>query len=300
MLSGIDPAAERFLYDINRIKARGDRAQRQISSGYRVTQPSDDPGAVPEIIHGQTGLDRVRQVQRNLGQLKAETDAAERALQAAVALLDRVSVLASQGASSTVTADTRAVLAGEVGAVLERLVEAANTSVNNRFVFAGDLDQTLPYSLDPTLTDGVSIYAGGPATREAEGVNGGRFAVSRNAETIFQNGSEANVFGTVNELRSALEANDEPAIWNALAKLAPARQHLNRQLAFYGTVQNRVDGELASASAAVLDFQQTIARLRETDLVEASLELVQSRTGLEAALSARARLPRASLFDYLG
>ncbi|MFN0171829.1 MAG: hypothetical protein ACKV22_35905 [Bryobacteraceae bacterium] len=300
MISGIDPTTDRFLFDLERIRSRGERAARQITSGYRVSRPSDDPSAVPEIINTQSRLDHLEQLTHNLGRIQTETDGAEKGLQSAVKLLDQISVWASQGATSTTTAGTRQMLAGQVGATLDRLVAIANTDVGGRLVFAGDADQVEPYGVDWTLADGVTSYAGTAATRDAEDFSGGRFRVARTAEEIFQTSGDGNVFGAVAGLKTALAANDQAAIEAALSRLAASRDHLNGQLAFYGGVQSRIQAELDAASAGRLDQQATLTRLRETDLTEASLELVQSRTGLEAALAARSARPRSTLFDYLG
>ncbi len=300
MIHGIDPSTGRFLFDLERIRSRGERAEREITSGYRVSRPSDDPSVLPEVIEAQSRLDHLDQFANNLGRVQAETDGAEKALQSAVKLLDQISVWGSQGATSTASADTRQVLAGQIGATLERLVSVANTEVGGRLVFAGDADQVVPYGVDWTLTDGVTAYAGAAATREAEGADGGRFRVARSAEEIFQTSGDGNVFGAVAALKTALESYDQDAIETALSRLAPARAHLNGQLAFYGGVQSRIQAELDSGSSERLSHQAAITRLRETDLTEASLELVQSRTGLEAALAARSGRLRSTLFDYLG
>ena len=50
MLSSLDPSAQQFLNELNRIGDRMGRAQRQVTTGRRVAQLSDAPEAVPLIL----------------------------------------------------------------------------------------------------------------------------------------------------------------------------------------------------------------------------------------------------------
>ena len=49
-----------------------------------------------------------------------------------------------------------------------------------------------------------------------------------------------------------------------------------------------------------LSLNTSLAALREADLVGASLDLNDAKLSLDAAFSARAKVPRTSLFDFLG
>ena len=232
--------------------------------------------------------------------MQLETDVAEKALSSATLLLDRATTLASQGAGTMATAESRRILAAEVTSLLERLVAVANTTASGRYLFSGDGDQIAPYSLDLTATNGVTAYAGSAATRQIEDPSGSRFAVSRSARDIFESATATNIFATINGLRVALTNNDQPGIAAALGGLRGASDQMNQELSFYGTAQNQIAGALASARAQELGFRVALARIRDADPVEASLELSQTNTHREAAFLARARAPRTTLFDYLG
>ena len=50
MINSINPSADSFLADIDRLQARSQSAQQQLSSGRRVSKPSDDPVAAADIV----------------------------------------------------------------------------------------------------------------------------------------------------------------------------------------------------------------------------------------------------------
>ncbi len=300
MINSINPSADNFLVDINRLEARSERAQRQLSSGLRVSQPSDDPDQISNILQLSSSVARNNQIGVNLGLVKAEVDGSSQTLSSAVATLEKVSVLGAQGANFTQTDQTRTALASEVQGLLEQLVAAANTSVGGRFVFSGDSDQTQPYTLDLTTATGVTAYAGSAATRQVEDPRGGTFQVSQTAQQIFDAPGAASVFGAVNSLRVALLANDQAGVTAAVGALSTAHDHLGQSLSYYGSIQNEVDGGISQVKTIGLRLATNLSALRDADLVAASIELNDAKLSLDAAFSARAKVPRRSLFDFLG
>ena len=66
MINSINPSADSFLADIDRLQAKSDRAQRQLSSGLRVTKASDDPDQVASMLDISASLARNEQIGVNL------------------------------------------------------------------------------------------------------------------------------------------------------------------------------------------------------------------------------------------
>src|SRR5690348_5430827 len=104
MINSINPSADNFLLDIDRLQARADRAQRELSSGLRVIQPSDDPDRVAAIVQLGADIARNQQIGRNLDDVKIESDTAEQTLQAALSTLEQINVIGAQGANFDKTA----------------------------------------------------------------------------------------------------------------------------------------------------------------------------------------------------
>lgn len=301
MLRRVDPETERFLDDLARIKDRLARAQREVSSGRRLNQPSDDPDQVSQLLMLRSELAATEQIRFNLGRVTAEVNTAEQTLSAAVERLDRAAVLGSQGAGSTATAEQRLLVAREVEALLEQMVNLADTTVEGRYIFSGNADGQIAYTLDWTQSYPVSAYLGSAATRTIAGPGGQRIAVAKTAAEIFDNPDPAkNVFQALNNLRTALLANDQAGIGAALAQIRTASVHLNDELAFYGTVQNQLAAATEAARKEELRLKTRISEIQDADLTESIVAMNEARFQQEVALSARARMPRTSLFDYLG
>jgi flagellar hook-associated protein 3 FlgL len=263
---------------------------------------------VSDILSLRANISRNTQVASNLSSVKTEVDTAEQALSNAEQFVERARTLATQGATGTQTAQTRASIAQEVQSIQDQLISLANTQVGTRYVFGGDADQSATYAADtvnPDVNGGAVQLTATQATRQIEDPLGNTFTVDRTAQQIFDDqnpdGTPAadNVFTAVNQLRVALQANDTPGIENSLTALATAGDSLNQQLGFYGAAQNRVQAATDMSQQVGLEYQTALSGKQDADMTAAILELTQGQIQEQASLSARAKRPQTSLFDYL-
>ena len=307
MLRPLDASTQKFLDDLGQINRRLDRAQREVTSGLRVRDVSDDPDHVTNILQLRTEIEQTVQVGRNLGRVRAEVDAAENALQSAVGIMEQVTTAGTQGAGLDMTAERRRMIAYQVDSFLEEMVVVSGTTVEGRYVFSGDNDGQVPFSLDPafqtdtSMVNPVSNYLAGSATRQISHPSGLRFGVSRDAGQIFDNPDPArNVFDVINELRTALRSDNDDAIKAVLEKTKAVETHLNTQLSFYGTVQNQVQQATDFGRKQELRLKTRLSEIEEADLTESILELNQAKYQQEVAMTTHSKLRKTSLFDYLG
>jgi flagellar hook-associated protein 3 FlgL len=305
MIPSVNPAAQLFLADLSRIQSQIDTAQRQVSSGLKISQPSDAPDELEGLMRVRADLARNQQVTNNLSEVKSEVDTSEQALQTATQIMDRVSTLAAQGVTSTATAAGRQSIAQEVTGLLQQLVGLSQTAVQGRYVFSGDQSQSPSYSLDLNAPNGVDRLLTTTSTRQIADATGVSFTVAMTAQDIFdhRNPDDStatdNVFAAVNSLRVTLQNNDQAGISNALNSLHTANSYLNTQLSFYGTVQNRIQGAQDYSSSYQVQLQTDLSNIQDADITQAALALTQGNTQLNTALAAEAKVPHTSLFDFL-
>ena len=306
MIQNLNPSAELFLANLARVQSQIDQAESQISSGLKISQPSDAPDQLEGLMRMRADLARNTQVSTNLAEVKSETDTAEKSLETATQLMDQAVSLGAEGASGTQTASGRQTMALQVQGILEQLVGLSQTAVQGRFVFSGDQDQSFSYDLNLSNANGVNRLLTTQATRQVTDASGISFTVALTAQNIFDHRNPDdtlaadNVFAAVNSLRVSLQANDQAGINTALTSLHTANDYLNSQLAFYGSVQNRVQDAQTFASQQNVQLQTALSQTQDADIAQAAVSLTQSQTQRQAALQAQAARPRTSLFDFLG
>jgi flagellar hook-associated protein 3 FlgL len=300
MISTLSPAAQSFLTGLDAIQQRAQRAQLQLTTGMKINNVSDAPDSIANLWQTRSNLDMVQQIQSNLDRVQTEVNTAESVLQSAVTIMERAQTLGTQGANALTDASTRKNLADELGSILQQLVSTANTTVEGRYIFSGDSDQQAPYTIDLTQANPVSAYLGSPSTRQIQAPDGSLFTVGATAQQVFDSANaQQSVFGSVNSLRQALLDNDDQAILAAIGDVTSANSYLNQQLAYYGSIQNRVQSSLDFSQNYETQLKAQLSGIQDADEAESITELTQAQTQLQAALVSRAQLPRTSLFDFL-
>jgi flagellar hook-associated protein 3 FlgL len=301
-----NPAARIFLADITQLQSATNNASEQVSSGYKVTQASDDPDQISDLLQLEANLQSNNQITTNLSNVKAQVDTGESALNSAVQFVQQAISLGTEGANSITTAAQQQTLAQQVQDIQSQLVAIANTNVNGTYIFSGDDGSSPSYQLDSTSPTGVDRLITTQATQQIEDTNGVAFSIGETAQTIFDNRNPDdtvaanNVFSAINSLQVALTSNNTAGVTTALASLQTASAYLDQQQAFYGTVQVQVATSTTAAQTQNISLTAQIGGIRDADLTQAATQLTQGQTAETAAYSAQAELPNKSLFDYLG
>jgi flagellar hook-associated protein 3 FlgL len=300
MISSLNPAAQQFLNGINQVQQQANQAQQQITSGLRIATVSDAPGDVSQLLQTEATLSTAQQIDKNLVNVSTQVNTSETALESAVSLVEQAQTLGSQAASGLNSTTTQQTLANQLGAILQQLGAIANTQVGGRYVFAGDSDQTQPYTIDLTQANPVSAYAGSPSTRQVQSADGSLFPVALTAQDIFDSPDPTtSVFQSISSLYTAVVNNNQTGISSALANVGTSDTFLNQQLAFYGNVQDQVTSATNFGANYETQLTTQIGGIQDADLTQAITEFTQANTDLQAALAAEAKVPQQSLFSYL-
>jgi flagellar hook-associated protein 3 FlgL len=305
MLQTLDPMRSQFLNDLASLQSRMTKTQAELTSGIRISKPSDDPTAVGDVLQIESDIGMVTQVTSNLNGVKSEVDTASGVVQSAVSLLDQARTLAAQGASSTLSSTQRTAMAAQAEQILNALVNDSRATFDGKYLFSGDSSSQPAYSVDLANPNGVDRLLTAPATRLIQDSTGQTFAVAKTAQDLFdhRNPDDSlaadNVFAAVNNLRLALINNDQAGTVAAAASIQTAQDYLNQQGVFYGAVQTRITTALDVAQKFQLQSQTALSNERDTDVAAAATELTQEQLSQQAAMQAEAAIPRNSLFDIL-
>jgi flagellar hook-associated protein 3 FlgL len=300
MITTLSPTNQEFLNNLTRITNDLNTDELDISSGVRMQQVSDYPDQVSELLQARAALSASQQISTNLTGVSTEVNTGESTMETAVQLFDQVQTLGAEGATGTQTAATRTTLAQQLQSIEQQFVGLANTSIEGRYIFSGNSDQTAPYTYDVTQADPVSAYQGTPSTRVALNPNGTTFPIALTAQQIFDSSDPTtNMFTALNGLITSLNNNDQAGITTATNGLAGVAQYLNNELAFYGTTQDNVTAATNDAATQQTQLQTQISSLQDTDATSTILNMTQAQTDEQAALQSEGQLPRSTLFDFL-
>jgi flagellar hook-associated protein 3 FlgL len=300
MISSLNSTNQAFVSSLDQITARLNKDQLETSSGLKMQTVSDQPDQVSQLLEAMASLATSQQISTNLSGVATEVNTGEQSLSTAVTLFTQVQTLAAEAATGTATAATRAQNAQQLQSIEQQMVGLANTNIGGRYIFAGDSDQTQPYTYDPTQPDPVSAYQGSASTREIQNPQGGTFPVALTAQQIFDSTDPTtNIFSAINGLITAMNNNDQPAIQTAVNGLPAIASYLNQQLAFYGTTQDTISSATDYAQTQQTQLKTEISSLQDADETSTILDMTQAQTQLQAALESKATIPQTTLFQFL-
>lgn len=140
-------AYQRGLSLMQQLQSALDRTQRQISSGRRLLTPSDDPVASARSLDLKESVARLGQFERNGNVARNRLSFEDSALNSINNVLQRVRELAVQANNATQSNESRGLIAIEMRAQLDSLLQLANQpNGDSGFLFSGTMDETQPVS----------------------------------------------------------------------------------------------------------------------------------------------------------
>ncbi len=266
------------------------KAQEQAITGLKVNRPSDAPVSISEI-HRVDASSRDQEVYANNASLtESVLSIVDGALASVSDLVIRAREIAVAMAGDTVGDDARAAAAVEVRGLYDALVDVANTDVAGRYVFSGTGWSTAAFDSDGTY--------GGTTDEPTVQVGDDRWVASGfDGSQVFQ--GTVDVFGVLDDLASALEANDATTVSSALGDLDDATVQVSTWRARAGTEMN-----LASDAAEIADGLGVLLNDRLSDLVqvdpaEAYMRLTEMQSAYQATLQVASTSTARTLFDML-
>lgn len=160
------------------------KTQEQVSSGKKLSKPSDDPLASVEVLNLQRESNLVDQHLRNADKAENNLLEEEGVLDNATNILQRIKELSVQGLSDTYSLSDRASIADEMTHLNNQLLFLANTrDSNGHYLFSGFSSDVQPYT-----SIGAS-YGGDSGQRNLQVGAGVRIETNDPGDQIFESNS---------------------------------------------------------------------------------------------------------------
>lgn len=305
MISTLTTSNQQFLNSVNYTQSQLTQVQAELSSGLAVTTPSDAPDQVSAILQLHSNIQQNTQLTQNLTLIQGQVQTADSSLSSGITLLDQVMTLATEGLSTSATASSNGIAAGQVAGLMQEMVGISNTVVDGQYIFSGANSGSPSYQYDASSPTGVDRLQVSPATQQASDGSGGSFATGLSANQMFDardssdNPTSTNVFAAMNAVRVALQNNDASGLKTALSNVQTASTYLNTQQGFYGNVENQLTTALSTASTQSISLQTDLASREDADETQAIVQMQQYTTTLQAAIAAESKMPTTTLFNEL-
>lgn len=123
--------------------------RNQGATGLKLNKPSDDPGSIRPVLTTRTQMQQNARYLETMGQAGDKMAATDSHLSAVENLLVRAKEIAVNAINGSLTDADLSTLADEVAELKNQLLDSANAVINGKYIFAGYLEDTKPFTANP-------------------------------------------------------------------------------------------------------------------------------------------------------
>ncbi|QTF07975.1 flagellar hook-associated protein FlgL [Brenneria izadpanahii] len=273
-------------------------AAAQVSSGFRVTKPSDDPIAASQaVLVSQAQADSQKYTTARQT-AEASLNLEDTTLDEVVTTLQNIQTKLIQAANTTYSDSDRASLATELQSYKDQLVALANTTDSSgNYIFSGYASGSAAFTV---ADDGTVSYSGSSSAVSIKISDSLSVTTGDTGNSVF--GEDGNsVFDTIDQALAALSMSldDGDSTEEYSSAMGSVLSTLSNQLDDVYTAQTKLGGKQTTITS--LKSQQTSIDVvysdRKTDLVEADIVAATATyQSLQVMLQANAAVT-ASMFS---
>lgn len=273
--------------------SRVQQLQEELSSGYRVSRPSDSPADAVSAMSYRADIRRTQQYQSNVNDGLSYLGTTDSTLQSMLTYVQRARNLVLQGANSNLSTQDRAALANEIDGIRSGLLSSANTQYLGKAIFGGTSAAAQAYSP-------AGAYLGDSGALSRTVAPGTSVQISLTGPQVFGT-SPASVFDVLSQISSDLRNTTITTNLSGadLTNLDAASATINGALATVGTRYNQLQSAKTSNDTQLGALQTGLSRAEDIDLPKTISDLQLQQVAYQASLAATAKVIQPSLLDFL-
>jgi len=263
------------------------KVQKQIASGKRLTEMSDEPWSIAQIhqLREEKSVHGVFQDASNMATgLLAQS---ESTLQTVLNVLDRTRALAVQMSNDSYSPENLSNAIEEVQNLKERVRNLANVSIDGRYLFSGTAYDTPPF-------DSTFAYNGSNTEMSMDVSNIATVEVGFDGSDVFQ--GAVDVFSAFDDFITGLQNNDDVLIRNAVGDFNSVFDKINNYVTRIGTEMNIAMDMNELSQTLELQIDQRLSNVEDVDIAKAMTNFTMMQNQYQINLQLTVKTQGMSLF----
>lgn len=266
--------------------------QKELSTGKRINQPSDDPNGLYQSLTLSSLNNTLTQYNSNLTYAKQFLDESNNALTSVNSMASQAYQLAVQAANSTTSQDARQGMVNQVTQMQQQLVSLANSQgANGEHIFAGQKTKAAPFS----VVSNALTYSGDANNINVEVGPGQTMAVNTQAGTML-----TNLYNQLQTFKNDLSSGNVSALSNV--DITNLQNSQTAVLQAQGAIGGNLQQVTTLTSANTLrsnELTAQISNLTDTNVAQVATQYQSAQTVYQAAITMAAQISTLSLTSYL-
>ncbi len=271
--------------------------QKQVSSGLRITKPSDDPSATATTIVERAGIATTERYTRASDSVSSRLSVVDTVLDDLINKLTAAQTAIMTARGTTATPATRDAAAQELLSLRDAVLDDLNTRFRDTYVFGGQAATTKPFQKNPDGT--IAGYAGTTGEVAVDIDEHRSVTIAFNGDLIAQGADAADVFATFDAAVTAVRAGNEAGLESAMQAFQRTFSRATEMQSRVGAGQRAVDDQKLRLSETKTAMAARVSKLEHANMAEAITGMSQADAAYQAALGAAGKITRLSLMDYL-
>jgi flagellar hook-associated protein 3 FlgL len=269
------------------------KLQEQLSSGKKISKPSDDPVIAARAVYYRSAVIENEQYVSNLNQARSWLEMSDKSLEEGNNVLQRVRELLIYSGDPALGPDSLKAMATEIAQLKDHLGTVANQTINGRYIFAGTDTLTPPY--DKATGDFTNTNSEQISLEVSQQIF---LPINPNGQAVFNYPDPANnVFKLLDKIITDL-SNGQP-VTQYLDDMTSQIDNMVRERAALGARQNRVDLIEDRLLTEGVTITELMSENEDADIAKVITDLKTQENVHRAALGAGARIIQPSLLDFL-
>ena len=267
--------------------------QAKLGSGKQMLHPSEDPGKANLISGLISAKERQGVYSKNVDAGETRLTAESAVLDSMTSIMQRITQLTVQSSSDTLGASDRDVIATEIKALRDELLNLSNTQdLSGSYIFSGNKTGSPAFVED---ANGVVSYNGDYGRMEINVSDVRSIAINTLGPELF---SEAD-FAALDDLVADLRSNNGSGIRTRLNNVNSINDRLINS---YGAMAGRLaamESQRNVIDETTLRIDELLIRENDLDYAEAVTDLSKESVALQALQASFSKIAQLSLFNFI-
>lgn len=288
-----------MLRNLQKSMGNMDNLQQQLSSGKKITKPSDDPVVAARGMFYRSSLMENDQYLRNTTEAQSWMDMTDSTMDEMGNALQRIKELLVYSGDGALSKDDLRAMGSEVAQLRKHLGSLANQQINGKYIFAGTDTDKIPFDENIPTPTGTGDFVNTNSSEFQLEVSQNVFVSANiNAQKIFNFPNNANnMFKVLDQVITKLNNGE-----SAAGFLSPVETQFNNLLterASLGAKVNRIELIKERLETADVNITALMSKNEDADMSEVITDLKMQENIHSAALGAGARIIQPTLLDFL-
>ncbi len=267
--------------------------QAKLGSGKQMLHPSEDPGKANLISGLVSAKERQEVYSKNVDAGETRLTAESAVIESMTSIMQRVTQLAVQSSNDTLGISDRDVIATEIKALRDELLNLSNTQdLSGSYIFSGNKTGSPAFVED---ANGVVNYNGDYGRMEINVSDVRSIAINTLGPELFS----AEDFAALDDLVADLRANNGAGVRTRLDNVNTINDRLINS---YGAMAGRLaamESQRNVIDETTLRIDELLIRENDLDYAEAVTDLSKESVALQALQASFAKIAQLSLFNFL-